>query len=110
RRKDQGPAATHAMLAAHAGGLLALAGASARADLPILVEALGRGRVFLEVQRHLDADEARRARATLAQAGIVGVGVVATNDVRYARPDARVVHDVLTCARHHATVDEIGRR
>jgi error-prone DNA polymerase len=110
RRKAEGPRATHALLAEHAGGLVALAGPTARADLPDLVAAFGRGNVFLEVQRHLDADEARRARATIAQAGIAGVGLVATNDVRYASPEDRVVHDVLTCARHRATVDEIGRR
>ena len=110
RRKDQGPAATHAHLAEHAGGLVALAGPEARADLPDLVAAFGRGNVFLEVQRHHDADEARRARAAVAQAGIAGVGLVATNDVRYAVPERRVLHDVLTCARHRATVDEIGRR
>jgi error-prone DNA polymerase len=110
RTKEQGPVATHALLAEHAAGLVALAGPLARPDLPALVEAFGRGSVFLEVQRHLDADEARRARAAVAQAEIAGVGLVATNDVRYATPADRVLHDVLTCARHHATVDEIGRR
>ncbi|HSZ83415.1 MAG TPA: error-prone DNA polymerase [Polyangia bacterium] len=110
RRKEQGPAATHALLAEHAAGLVALGGAAARPDLPDLVAAFGRGNVFLEAQRHHDADEARRARATIAQAGIAGVGLVATNDVRYATADKRVLHDVLTCARHGATVDEIGRR
>src|SRR4029079_5210904 len=44
------------------------------------------------------------------QAEALGIGVVATNDVRYARPLQRIVHDVLTCAREKATVDEIGRR
>src|SRR4030095_1399952 len=34
----------------------------------------------------------------------------ATNDVRYASPQQRMVHDVLTCARAKLTVDEIGRR
>jgi error-prone DNA polymerase len=110
RRKDQGPAVTHALLAEHAEGLIALGGAAPRADLPRLVQSFGPDRVFLEAQRHLDADEARRGRAALAQARIVGVGVVATNDVRYATPDRRALHDVLTCARHGATVDDIGRR
>ena len=89
RRKDEGPRATHAMLAEHAAGLVALAGPTARPDLPDLVAAFGTDNVFLEVQRHHDADEARRARATVAQAGIAGVGLVATNDVRYATPDRR---------------------
>lgn len=110
RRKDQGPAATHALLAQHAGGLVALAGPNARDDLPALVEAYGRGNVFLEAQRHLDSAEAHRSRATQAQARAAGVGLVATNDVRYAHERERALHDVLTCARHRATVDEIGRR
>ena len=70
----------------------------------------GRERVYLEVQRHLDAEQAHRNRDVLAQAEALGVGVVATNDVRYATPAQRIVHDVLTCAREKATVDEIGRR
>ena len=62
----------------------------------------GRDRVYLEVQRHFDADQAHRNRDVLAQAEALGVGVVATNDVRYATPAQRIVHDVLTCARERA--------
>ena len=35
---------------------------------------------------------------------------MATNDVRYGRPEDHRLHDVLTCVRHQMTVDEIGRR
>ncbi|HVR62505.1 MAG TPA: error-prone DNA polymerase [Polyangia bacterium] len=100
---------SHDLLAEHAGGLIALGGAAARADLPRLLSVFGRDRLYLEVQRHLDAAQAHAGRAALDQARAHGIGVVATNDVRYARPDQRAVHDVLTCARHHRTVDEIGR-
>ena len=62
------------------------------------------------MQRHLRASDGRRERAAIAQAAAAGIGVVATNDVRYATPRARLVHDVLTCAREKATVDDIGRR
>jgi error-prone DNA polymerase len=110
RRKEDGPAATHAWLAEHAEGLVVLGGAAPRADLPALVGAFGRGQVFLEAQRHADAAEAHRVRAALAQARALGVGIVATNDVRYAIPGKRLLHDVLTCAHHRANVDEIGRR
>ncbi|MEO5766804.1 MAG: error-prone DNA polymerase, partial [Polyangia bacterium] len=101
--------ATHALLAEHADGLIALAGAMARPDLPLLQHAFGHDHLYLEVQRHLDAPEAHRVRAALAQAEALGVPVVATNDVRYATPDRRRVHDVLTCARLGVTVDEVGR-
>ena len=50
--KHDPPRATLALLAAHAGGLIALAGAAPRADLAAIVAALGRGNVFLELQRH----------------------------------------------------------
>jgi error-prone DNA polymerase len=102
--------ATHALLAEHASGLTALAGATAREDLPALQRAFGRDHLYLEVQRHFDAPEAHRARAVLAQAAALRVPIVATNDVRYATRDRRRVHDVLACARLGVTVDEIGRR
>jgi error-prone DNA polymerase len=110
RGKHDPSALPHATLAEHAAGLIALAGPAARADLPALVAAFGRGNVFLEAQRHFDATEAHAERETQAQAQALGVGVVATNDVRYATPAQRIVHDVLTCAREKLTVDEIGRR
>jgi error-prone DNA polymerase len=102
--------ASVAMLAEHAGGLVALAGAAPRTDLPALIDAFGASSIFLETQRHLEAAEAHRARAAEAQAAAHRIGVVATNDVRYATPAAGRVYDVLTCARARATVDEIGRR
>jgi len=110
RQKSQPATSTVELLAEHGGGLIALAGARPRSDLPALVAALGRKQVFLEVQRHFDATEAAEARQVLAQAEAARIGVVATGDVRYASPGGRVVHDVLTCARARCTVDEIGRR
>jgi|SRR5450631_2174113 len=109
-RKADPPRAAAALLAEHAAGLIALGGAVPRADLPALCAAFGRANVYLEVQRHLDAREDWNERAVAAQAAATGVGLVATNDVRYATPKGRLVHDVLTCAREKRTVDEIGRR
>ncbi len=102
--------ATVGLLAEHAAGLIALAGAAPRADLPALIDIFGAPNIFLETQRHLEAAEAHRARAAEAQAAAHRIGFVATNDVRYATPAQERVYDVLTCARAHATVDEIGRR
>src|SRR4029079_10808467 len=59
---------------------------------------------------HLRESDGRRERAAIAQAAAAGIGVVATNDVRYGTPRARIGHHVLDCAREKATVDEIGRR
>ena len=110
RQKSDIPSVTLALLAEHAEGLIALAGPKPRPDLPALVAAFGESQVFLEAQRHFDAAEARQTRAVLAQAEAEKIGVVASNDVRYAAPEGRVVHDVLTCARERRSVDEIGRR
>ena len=41
----------------------------------------------------------RNARPCWPRPRRCGIGVVATNDVRYATPAQRIVHDVLTCAR-----------
>jgi error-prone DNA polymerase len=108
--KADPPTTTRAALATHAGGLIALAGPSPRDDLDALVAAFGRHNVFLELQRHFLPDDGWRERAAIAQAEAAGICVCATNDVRYATPKQRIVHDVLTCAREKVTVDDIGRR
>ncbi|TPL88540.1 error-prone DNA polymerase [Mesorhizobium sp. B2-3-12] len=46
--------------------------------------------------------------ATLAND--VGVATVVTNDVLFHAPDRRVLQDVVTCIRHHVTIDELGHR
>jgi error-prone DNA polymerase len=102
--------ATLALLAEHAEGLVALGGARPRRDAKQLHDLFGPQRFYLEAQRHLDAAEAHRVRATIAQAEALGVPLVATNDVRYATAERRRIHDVLVCARHGLTVDDIGRR
>jgi error-prone DNA polymerase len=102
--------ATHALLAEHATGLIALAGATDREDLPLLQRAFGPQHLYLEVQRHFDSSQAHRTRAVLARAAALRVPVVATNDVRYTTADRRRVHDVLVCARLGVTVDAVGRR
>ncbi len=109
-QKADPPRATRALLAEHTRGLIALGGPAPRDDLPALVDLFGRQNVFLELQRHLDARDGWNERAAAAQAEALGIGLCATNDVRYATADKRIIHDVLTCARAKATVDEIGRR
>jgi error-prone DNA polymerase len=109
RPKGEG-AAGYALLATHAEGLIALAGASPRDDVAELAVVFPAGHLYLEVQRHLDAVQEHRNRAVLALAAAHHLPVVATNDVRYASAQLRRVHDVLTCVRAGLTVDEIGRR
>jgi len=103
-------AATLDWLAEHESGLIALGGASPRSDLQRLAQIFGPGRLYLEMQRHLDDEEAQVNRSAVAQAEALGLPLVATNDVRYARPEESRVHDVLACVREKTSVDAIGRR
>ena len=75
-----------------------------------LVGLFGRGQVCVELQRHLlrEEEEENAALADLARA--FRVPVVATNGVRFAGPAERPLFDVLTCVRHHTTLDAAGRR
>ncbi|MBI3299141.1 MAG: error-prone DNA polymerase [Elusimicrobia bacterium] len=64
------------------------------------------GRFHAELQRHrLRAQEAEN-RALLR----LGVPVLATNGVRYARPTDKPVYDALCCLRWKTTIDRAGRR
>ncbi|MGH7856888.1 MAG: PHP domain-containing protein, partial [Candidatus Binatia bacterium] len=95
----------------HAEGLLCLAGG----DGGPVSGALGRlrsifpGRVWIDLQRHLDPDEERRNRFLLDLAAAERVPVVATNDVRHATRQARPLLDVFTCIREKTTLDTAGR-
>ena len=102
--------ATLDLLAEHESGLIALGGAAPRSDLPRLATIFGPGRLYLEMQRHLDDEEAHVNRAAVAQAEALGLPLVVSNDVRYARPENSRVHDVLACVREKTSVDAIGRR
>lgn len=68
------------------------------------------GRLHVELQRHYVKAEEQRNRALLDIAGRLRLPVVATNGVRYAHPDDKPLHDVLTCARYYTSIDEAGNR
>ncbi|WP_324260710.1 error-prone DNA polymerase [Altererythrobacter sp. H2] len=64
--------------------------------------------------RHLAAsylysgDDMARIDRLDALARAHGLGLLATNDVRYATPDRRPLHDVMTAIRHKTTVAQAG--
>ncbi len=68
----------------------------------------------LPTLRHLAAsylyrgDDAARIDRLDALARAHGLGLMATNDVRYAAPDRRPLHDVMTAIRHKTTVAAAG--
>ena len=96
------------------GGLSPLARLLIRGDDPRalgdrLGGIFGRGNLYVDLQRHFDADEERLNRKLHAFAEAMRFPIVATNDVCHAGPDRALV-DVLTCIRLHTTLEEAGRR
>ncbi|RDV01490.1 DNA polymerase III subunit alpha [Sphingorhabdus pulchriflava] len=52
-----------------------------------------------------------RKLAELADLGReTGIPLIATNDVLYATPDSRALHDIVTCIRESTTIQSAGRR
>jgi error-prone DNA polymerase len=123
--RDRGrPCVPFALLAAHAAGVHALTGgprgrvpahvaradhAGARAALGLLADAFA-GRVAVECWHHGLPEERALVRALVPLARSAGVPWVVTNDVRYAEPAQRAVHDVLAALRHGRTLDAMGTR
>src|SRR5207302_2028724 len=118
------PKATFSLLAENAAGLYALTGcahggvpkavragdlAGARDLLARLASVFGE-RLFVELSDHLDPDDPALCDELAALAGEMGLGCVVTNNVHYARPEGRRLHDVLRCIDLGVTLDEAGNR
>ena len=100
-------------LAAHAEGvqLIWLPPDAARPeDLAVLPALAAR----LPTLRHVAAaylyraDDVARINRLDRAARACGLGLLATNDVRYHAPDRRPLHDVMTCIREGVTIDRAG--
>ena len=92
-------------LEVHASGLIALTDGDCQLDR---LAGIFPGALYLEVGRHHDAAEERRNRARVALARGKKLPIVATNDVRYARPQGVDLCDVLACIREKTTLDDAG--
>jgi error-prone DNA polymerase len=96
----------------HAADLVALA----RGDDALSPAALDRARaifpdrLWVDVSRHPERRAAAAERRAVALAEAARVPVVATGDVRFARPAGRRLLDAFTCLREKTTLDRAGRR
>ena len=118
------PAVPWSLVAQHARGITALTGCP-RGWIPQLL-AEGRdddawdGRLNLreafgtslgvECWDHRLAEERALVRKLRPLSVKLGVPWVVTNDVHYAKPEGRIIHDVLRALRHERTLDEMGTR
>jgi error-prone DNA polymerase len=75
-----------------------------------LVGIFGRAGVSVELQRHFLRHEEDVNAALTELAAAYRVPIVATNGVRFAEPVDRPLFDVLTCVRHHTTLDQAGQK
>ncbi|PHZ83930.1 error-prone DNA polymerase [Paremcibacter congregatus] len=66
------------------------------------------GRAYLAAQRLYHGHDARRLAQLQDLALRHDLPLIATNDVYYHTPRRRPLQDVLTCIRHHVTIDAAG--
>ncbi|MSO76935.1 MAG: error-prone DNA polymerase [Alphaproteobacteria bacterium] len=100
-------------LLAHGAGqiFVALPPSAADAGFPDLLRQLQdavAGRLYLAAHCLHGGDDGRRLAWLQRLASQVGVPLVATNDVHAHVPERRPLLDVLTCIRHHTSVDKAG--
>jgi len=97
----------------HAEDLCALVAGDALLDARGLDRALGvfgNERLRVDVSRPLDRSVARAGQRAAALAETLGVEVIASGDVRCARPADRALLDALNCLLHKTTLEAAGRR
>ena len=123
------PRFLQALLDEHHEGLVALSGcrdgeiarrlrvgdrAGARAVAERYADLFGRGDgpassgFFIELSHHFLPDDDWLVAESAALATELGLPVVVTNDVHYATPDDRELHDVLTAIKHGRTLDTLA--
>jgi error-prone DNA polymerase len=68
----------------------------------------GHGQLYLAASFHFRGDDGVRLAALQGLAQELDLALVATGDVLYHSPHRRPLQDVLTCVRHHTTIDRAG--
>lgn len=118
------PRISYDNLIAHSPGIIALSGcpkgaipyqlaqgnfAEAQRLTELLKETFN-DRFFIELWNHGLAQEAVLCKQLYELSKHNSVPCVATNNVHYATPQKRLVHDVLTCLKHEVVLSNAGRR
>ncbi|HEY9677348.1 MAG TPA: error-prone DNA polymerase [Drouetiella sp.] len=67
-------------------------------------------RLYIELWNHHLHQESIIGARLLDLSKELEIPWVVTNNVHYARPEKRIIHDVLTCLRHEVTLANAGRR
>jgi len=68
------------------------------------------GRLWVDVSRHLERAAEAATRRAVAVALAAHVPIVASNDVRHARPEGRALLDAFVCLRWKTSLERAGRR
>lgn len=109
RRAEKGDCILHLPdLLNHADDLLLIVTGGDRAVLDRLAAARP-GSVWLAATMLRGGADARRLAELQALSVVTGVPLIATNDALYDHPDARPLHDILTCIREGETIQTAGR-
>ena len=107
--KKEQPRPAQAMLEADHAGLFALSASEERGALERLRAIFGDA-LYVEISDALGREDQERCDRLAELAGGLGLGIVVTNDVRYARPEGRRLHDLMRCIALGLTIDEAGER
>jgi len=70
------------------------------------MDIFGKDSLYIELQNNLYPEDGQLCHALVELAKKLELGYVATNNVHYARREGHKLHDVLTCIRNRATLDE----
>ena len=82
---------------------------SGKSCLDRLSGIFGKGRVFVELQRHSRRNQEVRNQAAVSLARSAQLPLVATNGPAYVQPAQRQVLDVFTCLHHKTTLASAGK-
>lgn len=102
-------AATREEIAGHSDGLVCLAGAEGGPSLESALLIFGKDHVYAELQRHMRREQEARNQHTIELAGRMKIPLLATNGAWHAKPEQRIIVDVLTCVREKVALAEAGR-